>query len=193
MRMIYFLLLIFILAGCSSYKKTARGYEKDGIIFFYEDEEGKKNSLSPSNSNEMSETSDSDNQDAEDIRDFEKLRGIIYLSYDEQIKETPRQPFKRKPGLESGRASYYAMNLSGRKTASGEIYDPNKFTAAHPTLPFGTKVKVTNLYNRNSVIARINDRGPYHKSRIIDLSYAAAQKLDMISAGICEVAVEVMK
>ena len=92
-----------------------------------------------------------------------------------------------------GKASYYAMKFNSRKTASGEIYDPDKLTAAHPTLPFGTRVRVTNLYNNSSVIVRINDRGPHVKSRIIDLSYAAAKQLDMISKGIAEVAVEVIE
>ena len=194
MLKVYILILVFILAGCSSsYKKIANGYEKDGIIFLNEDEEGKKSSATRSKPYSVKKTTNSENQDQENIRDFKKMDGITYLSYDEQASEQPYQPLKRNRNLETGKASYYAMNLSGRKTASGEIYDPNKLTAAHPSLPFGTRVRVTNLYNRESVIVRINDRGPHQKSRIIDISYAAAKKLDMVNMGICEVAIEIVK
>ncbi|ROL62398.1 septal ring lytic transglycosylase RlpA family protein [Bacteroidetes/Chlorobi group bacterium ChocPot_Mid] len=93
----------------------------------------------------------------------------------------------------TGTASYYADKFHGKKTASGEIYDQDDFTAAHRTLPFGTKVLVTNLENNKSVIVRINDRGPYKKSRLIDVSRAAAEELDMIQSGIVEVEVKVLK
>ncbi|UCE08785.1 MAG: septal ring lytic transglycosylase RlpA family protein [bacterium] len=122
------------------------------------------------------------------------MDGIIYLNFEDQINEVPGKPFKpSNKQLETGKASYYAMKFKGRQTASGEIYDPYKMTAAHPSLPFGTKVRVTNLYNKASVIVRINDRGPHIKSRIIDLSYAAAQKLDIIQKGIADVVVEVIE
>jgi rare lipoprotein A len=90
---------------------------------------------------------------------------------------------------ETGFASYYAHKYHGRTTASGERFDMNAMTAAHKTLPFGTKVKVTNLDNGRSVIVRITDRGPFVKGRVIDLSLAAAKKLDMVRAGVAEVEV----
>jgi len=90
-----------------------------------------------------------------------------------------------------GKASYYANKFHGRKTASGEVFDENKMTAAHKTLPFGTIVKVTNISNNKSVIVKINDRGPFVSGRIIDLSRAAAEALGMISAGVTEVLVRV--
>jgi rare lipoprotein A len=90
----------------------------------------------------------------------------------------------------TGMASYYANKYNGRKTASGERYRSKKFTAAHKTLPFGTVVKVTNLKNGKSVIVKINDRGPYSKGRIIDLSKAAAKQIDMINDGVVKVKVE---
>jgi rare lipoprotein A len=77
-------------------------------------------------------------------------------------------------------------------TASGERFDKHKLTAAHRTLPFGTMVRVTNTRNGKSVVVRINDRGPYGPKRIIDLSYAAAQQLDMINAGVAPVTLEVL-
>ena len=90
---------------------------------------------------------------------------------------------------QSGIASYYADKFNGMKTANGEIFDENKLTAAHKTLPFGTMVKVTNLVNGKSVIVRINDRGPFVAGRIIDLSKAAAKKINLIEAGVVKVTV----
>ena len=88
---------------------------------------------------------------------------------------------------ESGVASYYAHKYHGRTTASGERFNMNDMTAAHKTLPFGTRVRVTNVSNGKSVTVRINDRGPFVKGRVIDLSLAAAKKLDMVNAGLAEV------
>ncbi len=92
---------------------------------------------------------------------------------------------------EEGIASWYGERFHGRKTASGEPFDMKALTAAHPTLPFGTIVRVTNMKNRRTVDVRINDRGPYAKSRIIDLSHAAAKRLKMIDDGAVEVRLEV--
>ncbi len=91
-----------------------------------------------------------------------------------------------------GIASFYADKFVGRTTASGEKYKHNKLTAAHKTLPFGTKVKVTNLSNKKSVVVIINDRGPFVKGRIIDLSKSAAKKLDFINQGITKVKIKVL-
>ncbi len=93
---------------------------------------------------------------------------------------------------EKGIASWYGGKFHGRKTASGERYDMNKLTAAHKTLPFGTRVRVTNLDTGRKVVVRINDRGPFVRGRIIDLSRAAARKVDMIQAGTARVLVEVL-
>lgn len=98
-----------------------------------------------------------------------------------------------KPVIESGKASYYADKFAGRKTASGETFRQRKKTAAHKTLPFGTKVKVRNLDNGNTVKVRINDRGPFVAGRIIDLSKKAARKLNMVDAGIANVEVSYKK
>ena len=89
-----------------------------------------------------------------------------------------------------GQASWYGAKHHGRKTASGERFDQNALTAAHRTLPFGTRVRVTNLRNDKSVVVRINDRGPYAKKRIIDLSKKAAEQLDMLRDGVVPVRVE---
>ncbi len=89
----------------------------------------------------------------------------------------------------TGWASYYKM---GKWTANGERYDPNGLTAAHRTLPFGTKVLVTNLGNRKSVIVRINDRGPFSKKRVLDLSFGAAKIVGLVRAGVAKIEFKVL-
>ncbi len=91
-----------------------------------------------------------------------------------------------------GEASWYGPGFSGKKTASGDIFDSKKLTAAHKTLPLGSKARVTNLSNRKSVEVEINDRGPYIEGRIIDLSQAAAQALGMIDHGTTRVEIELL-
>lgn len=94
------------------------------------------------------------------------------------------------PGIQTMVATYYSKRFHGRKTASGERYDQNTFTAAHKNLPFNTILKVTNPSNGKSVIVKINDRGPFTRGRDIDLSYAAAKELGMLRAGVIKTEVE---
>jgi rare lipoprotein A len=94
---------------------------------------------------------------------------------------------------QSGKASYYSDNLSGRKTANGEKYSPAAYTAAHKKLPFGTTVKVTNLSNGKTVTVRVNDRGPFVAGRIIDLSKAAAKEIGMLQSGVVKVKIQYKK
>ncbi|BAY83368.1 hypothetical protein NIES267_28560 [Calothrix parasitica NIES-267] len=104
---------------------------------------------------------------------------------------------KRRVAARGGRrfrgiASFYGAYFAGRKTASGERFNPSKMTAAHKTLPFGTRVRVTNMRNGRSVVVRINDRGPFIRGRVIDLSRGAAGVIGMIGRGIAPVRVEVL-
>ena len=92
--------------------------------------------------------------------------------------------------FEKGQASYYASKFEGRRTASGEIFRQDSLTAAHKTLPFGMKVKVTNLKNDSTVVLRINDRLGKNSSRCIDVSLRAAKQLNFVSAGIANVSIE---
>lgn len=93
-----------------------------------------------------------------------------------------------------GTASYYGQQFHGKRTASGEIFNKDAFTAAHRSLPFGTKVKVTNLRNKRSVVVVINDRGGFGKyGRVIDVSRAAASELGMRRRGVAKVKLEVLK
>ena len=97
-----------------------------------------------------------------------------------------------KPYLE-GMASWYGPNFHGRPTANGERYNQHGMTAAHPTLPLGTRVRVKNLENGKVVWVRINDRGPYAKGRVLDLSYGAARRLGMVNKGTARVRIEVLQ
>jgi rare lipoprotein A len=92
----------------------------------------------------------------------------------------------------NGRASWYGPGFHGKKTASGKIYDQHKLTAAHKTLPLGTKARVTNLENGSTVEVEINDRGPFIEGRIIDLSWAAAGVLGFVESGLAPVQVELI-
>jgi rare lipoprotein A len=104
---------------------------------------------------------------------------------------TAKPPPGRQPNImETGVASWYGPTFHGKTTASGEIFNQEKFTAAHRSLPWGSRVKVTNLANGKSVELRINDRGPFAKGRIIDVSRAAARALGMMESGIATVEVE---
>ncbi len=95
--------------------------------------------------------------------------------------------------ISEGTASYYSTQFHGRKTANGETFNMHQLTAAHPSLPFGTCVKVTNMSNGKDVIVRINDRGPFVKGRIIDLSAGAAKKLGIIKSGTVPVKLEALE
>ena len=129
----------------------------------------------------------------------------MYQNKDENINVTPRNKevadtFEKEieersqyTHFQTGMASYYGGSWHGKKTANGEIFNENSLTAAHKTLPFGTKVKVTNLDNGKSVVVRINNRGPYSKGRVIDLSKAAFSKIASISKGVTRVKLEVAK
>ncbi len=94
--------------------------------------------------------------------------------------------------IERGKASWYGFKFNGERTSNGELYDMFAMTGAHKTLPIPSYVRVTNLDNRKSVVVRINDRGPFHEGRIIDLSYAAAQRLGITRVGTGNVEVEVV-
>ncbi len=104
---------------------------------------------------------------------------------------SPKPSLPRPPRIvETGMASWYGPGFHGKTTASGEIFNQERLTAAHPRLPWGSRVKITNLTNGKSVEVRINDRGPFVKGRIIDVSRAAARTLGMVESGIAHVRVE---
>jgi rare lipoprotein A len=93
----------------------------------------------------------------------------------------------------NGQASWYGPGFYGNRTANGEVLRPGTLTAAHRSLPFGTLVRVTNVWNGRSAVVRINDRGPFHGGRIIDLAHGAAQELGVTASGVAEVKLEVLR
>ena len=95
--------------------------------------------------------------------------------------------------VSTGEASWYGPGFYGNRTANGEVFRPGTLTAAHRTLPFGTKVRVTNLWNGRSAVVRINDRGPFHGRRVIDLAHGAASQLGLVASGIAQVKLEVLR
>ncbi|MBD3344386.1 MAG: septal ring lytic transglycosylase RlpA family protein [Chitinivibrionales bacterium] len=109
-----------------------------------------------------------------------------------QNQPLPNNPKKSPSANTKGTASYYGKKFHGKKTANGERFDMHALTAAHKTLPFNTRVKVTNFNNNRSVIVRINDRGPFKKGRIIDLSRGAAKKIGLIQTGAAPVRLEIL-
>ncbi len=165
---IFSLLVMIILAGCSS---SSGRYDIDDDI-------------APSTPISVEHIEDAHPQYEPYSRGGNKdytLRGKHY----QIVKDT--KDFK-----EQGQASWYGKKFHGHLTSNGEIYDMYSMSAAHKTLPIPSYVKVTNLDNNKTAIVRVNDRGPFHEGRIIDLSYAAAYKLDVIKTGTANVAIEVI-
>ena len=133
-------------------------------------------------------------------KDAEPLKAILTP---DELNETPElAPAPPAPKVKTvpdvvkiitGEASWYGPGFYGNRTASGEIYRPGTMTAAHRTLPFGTKVRVTNLWNGRSAVIRINDRGPFVGHRVIDLGHGAASSLGLTASGIAQVRLEVLR
>jgi rare lipoprotein A len=118
---------------------------------------------------------------------------VISAAFALSIAACSRLPRPSDPGLETGTASWYGQEFQGRPTSSREVFDMNDMTAAHRTLPFGTYVMVTNLENDRSAVVRVNDRGPFVRGRIIDLSYAAARVLGIVGPGTARVRLETLR
>jgi len=185
-RFILFLIPLVVLFSCAqqSAMRTApdetNAVDESGIVYLDEDEPGQASIKS------TDKTSPDERANADES-------GIIYLDETESRPSAPAIPPKVSGETQTGKASYYGDKFQGRKTASGELYDREKMTAAHRTLPFGTMCRVTNILNGKSVEVRVNDRGPFSKNRIIDISYRAMSELDGIHAGLIDVNVEVIK
>jgi rare lipoprotein A len=108
----------------------------------------------------------------------------------ERSAPPPRAERAPRPGAETGVASFYAHRFHGRRTASGARYDMHALTCAHPTAPFGARLRVTDVESGRSVVVTVNDRGPFTGGRVVDLSLAAAQRLRMVERGLARVRVE---
>jgi peptidoglycan lytic transglycosylase len=133
----------------------------------------------------------SDQPPTHNPREIPPIAKVPSFPQTEQAPPIAKIPAPSEPTMmETGLASWYGSRHHGKRTASGEVFNQNKFTAAHRTLPWGSRVKVTNLANGKSVEVRINDRGPFSQGRIIDVSRAAARSLDMVEQGITTVRIE---
>jgi rare lipoprotein A len=104
-----------------------------------------------------------------------------------EVTDNPIAEIAQETEIGGGMASYYGNELAGNRTANGERFDPGQLTAAHRSLPFGTMVRVTNTSNGDSVVVRINDRGPFSRGRVIDVSQAAAREIGMHRSGTARV------
>jgi rare lipoprotein A len=127
---------------------------------------------------------------AEIVADLPEQTAAIYAPAPAAVPEATLQRYEE---IGRGVASYYGKELAGNRTASGERFDPNGLTAAHRSLPLGTKLRITNLSNGEDVIVRVNDRGPFAKSRLIDLSFGAARDIGMVRTGTARVTVEILR
>jgi rare lipoprotein A len=116
-----------------------------------------------------------------------RIRGLLALAV-----MALALPFGARAGIQEGTISWYGSQFHDRPTASGERFDKRDLTMAHPTLPFGTRVLVTNLRNGRSVVVRVNDRGPFVGHRIADLSQAAASLLGMLGKGVARARIEIL-
>lgn len=133
--------------------------------------------------------------DPDPIKELIALNYVIKKEQDEKKKKITfdiPEKYLAPKGIpyQSGIASWYGPRFYGKRTASGEIFKKNELTAAHRTLPMGTKLRVTNQTTGQSVVVRVNDRGPFTGNRVIDLSHAAASALGMIRSGTCKVKIE---
>ena len=120
------------------------------------------------------------------------LTAPILLALAAGCSESPEADATESTVVQKGKASYYARSFQGKETASGETFNQNELVAAHKTLPFDTRVEVTNLENGKQVTVRINDRGPFNPGRIIDLSRVAANRIDLLEDGIAPVRIETL-
>ncbi|MGB3542075.1 MAG: septal ring lytic transglycosylase RlpA family protein [Rubrivirga sp.] len=111
-------------------------------------------------------------------------------SIDAFLEGAPLEGTARGVVIATGQASFYGERFRGRRTANGERFNPDAMTAAHRTLPFGTRLRVTNTRNGRSVLVRVNDRGPFTRGRVLDLSRAAAREIGMIRSGTARVRIE---
>ena len=168
MKPVPLLVALALLAGCASTDRKGGYYKDDG-----------PHERTPSNLDSIADATPR-------VEPLHKWANRPYQALGKSYTPlTAVQSFKQR-----GMASWYGKRFHGQKTSSGEAYDMYKMTAAHPTLPIPSYARVTRVANGKSVVVRINDRGPFHAGRIIDLSYVAAHKLGYIQAGSAEVTVE---
>jgi rare lipoprotein A len=123
---------------------------------------------------------------------LQSLEEAVAQSFDDSVT-VPQAPVQSYESAGQGEARYYGAELAGNRTASGERFDPRALTCAHRSLPLGTMLRVTNIANGRSVTVRVNDRGPFARSRVLDMSLAAARDIDMVRSGKAIVRLEIVR
>lgn len=174
----------------ASHQKHTSNYKRTHNKF---DDENKAESFANHTTYKKIEIDDGYYDLGENLNDDEQYIGHYKVGNSYKVFGKKYHPQEYDSFVEEGMASWYGKKFHGKKTANGEIYDMNTLTAAHLTLPMPSIVKVTNLENNKSIIVRINDRGPFAKNRIIDLSKKAAQILGFANQGTTKVRVELLK
>jgi rare lipoprotein A (peptidoglycan hydrolase) len=190
MNKIIFCLLAFFLVCCSSEGKRYK-FKK------YHTKAGSKTSKAWVKKNgkslEAVELTDTDSADEYQLPSQSTYEGYYKIGNPYEIHGVAYEPQDYENYEEVGTASWYGDDFHGKKTANGEIYNMHDMTAAHPTLPLPSLIRVTNLRNGKKIIARVNDRGPFAKDRIVDVSQHAAAALGFKSQGTTEVKIELLK
>ncbi len=184
--------LIFLMAGTSScmfYKGTSSlgSYSKSSSVKKSSSSKKSSSTTKSRNTNTNSNTKRSSNTNTKRSTNKSTTTTSTTTTNDADKKYNTASVSATKGATQSGNASYYSDKLHGNTTSSGEKYNKNALTCAHRTLPFGTVVKVTRTDTGASVTCTVNDRGPFKEGRIVDVSGAAATKLDMKTVGICSV------
>jgi rare lipoprotein A len=175
-KILYIIMIFVLIIGCTPGRSLTRSNAKGA------------NSADASETIEENEFEDSDMDQASGNKENKD-----YESDKNQTADEDDSDIRRGKYFQVGVASWYGREFHGRATASGERFDMKKLTAAHKTLPFGTLVEIKDLTTGKTVQAKINDRGPFRASRIIDLSYAAAKKLGILGSGKAQVGIKILK
>ena len=180
------LLGLFTLVFVSGTTFIAHNYPAQGLT----PKSQKKLTFQPQVSQELRQEISKVKSDSIKIKNLSKRENNDNI---EQLNQAQSEPFEIAHSVFSGKASWYGPGFHGRLTANGERYNQYALTAAHRSLPFGTRVRVTNVNNGRSVVVRINDRGPFIRGRVIDLSTAAASNIGMIHHGVVPVRLQILR
>lgn len=206
-KLIYLILIFtFITVFSAKFKMTYdKYYSKDGHIVLNDSIESTDNNDSGESDNFSKSMHSEITKDPKIAKTTKSKQKVIQKPATKQDKYIPSTSYvvrgkkyytlssdKAKNLVQTGYASWYGPGFHGKKTANGEIYNQNMLTAAHKTLPLNTTVKVTNLENNKTLIVRVNDRGPYHGNRILDLSKEAANQLGVLAKGTAKIKLQVI-
>jgi rare lipoprotein A len=183
---IYSIFIIIAISACTSGIRYSSNIYSENLL--RGSQASPKNNFMKSNIKNNYISDDNTTETPDTKKDTSSKLNLSEIVYNETyLPNNNNNIIPKNTNILRGIASFYGIDFNGKQTSSGEIFNMNDLTAAHRTLPFGTIVQVKNLKNGRKVVVRINDRGPVPEDRIIDLSQASAEKLDMIQDGVVEV------